>query len=82
VSAASGTVIPAPEQGTNAFVCTMGTADYDETEAKILQAGGGEGGQHLWHPPARRERRLSALLVVHDPVAIRCTRCASLRELP
>ncbi|MBO1030709.1 VOC family protein [Tessaracoccus sp. SD287] len=31
---------PAPEQGTNAFVCTMGTADYDETEAKILQAGG------------------------------------------
>lgn len=40
MSAASGTVIPAPEQGTNAFVCTMGTADYDETEAKILQAGG------------------------------------------
>lgn len=40
MSAASGTVIPAPEQGTNAFVCTMGTADYDETEAKILQADG------------------------------------------
>ena len=31
---------PAPEQGTNAFVCTMGVADYDATERKILTAGG------------------------------------------
>ena len=31
---------PAPEQGTNAYVCTMGTADYDATEAAILEAGG------------------------------------------
>ncbi|MDO5701703.1 MAG: VOC family protein [Bowdeniella nasicola] len=31
---------PAPEQGTNAFVCTMGVQDYDTTEAHILQAGG------------------------------------------
>ena len=31
---------PAPEQGTNAFVCTMGVEDYDATEAKILAAGG------------------------------------------
>lgn len=34
--------VPAPgaEQGTNAFVCTMGTDDYDLTEARILAAGG------------------------------------------
>jgi uncharacterized protein len=33
---------PTPDQGhgTNAFVCTMGVADYDETERKILEAGG------------------------------------------
>lgn len=31
---------PAPGQGTNAFVCTMGVADYDETERRILEAGG------------------------------------------
>ena len=33
---------PAPGggQGTNAFVCTMGVADYDVTERKILEAGG------------------------------------------
>ncbi len=31
---------PAPEQGTNAFVCTMAVDDYDETERKILAAGG------------------------------------------
>jgi predicted enzyme related to lactoylglutathione lyase len=31
---------PAPEQGTNAFVCTMGVEDYDATEAAILAAGG------------------------------------------
>lgn len=33
---------PAPSlgQGTNAFVCTMGVADYDATEARILAAGG------------------------------------------
>lgn len=27
-------------QGTNAYVCTMGVADYDATEARILVAGG------------------------------------------
>lgn len=31
---------PPPGQGTNAYVCTMGIADYDATEAKILAAGG------------------------------------------
>ncbi len=31
---------PAPEQGTNAFVCTVGIGDYDETERRILEAGG------------------------------------------
>ena len=31
---------PAAAQGTNAFVCTMGVADYDATERKILEAGG------------------------------------------
>ena len=31
---------PAPEQGTNAFVCTVGVADYDETERRVLDAGG------------------------------------------
>ncbi|MGN6575132.1 MAG: VOC family protein [Nocardioides sp.] len=35
---------PAPTtgagQGTNAYVCTMGVADYDATERKILDAGG------------------------------------------
>jgi hypothetical protein len=31
---------PAPQQGTNAFVCTVGIEDYDTTEAKILAAGG------------------------------------------
>ncbi|HTE72584.1 MAG TPA: VOC family protein [Actinomycetes bacterium] len=31
---------PAPEQGTNAFVCTVGVADYDETERRIVEAGG------------------------------------------
>lgn len=31
---------PAPQQGTNAFVCTVGVEDYDATEAKILAGGG------------------------------------------
>jgi predicted enzyme related to lactoylglutathione lyase len=33
---------PAPElgQGTNAYVCTMQVDDYDETERRILDAGG------------------------------------------
>jgi predicted enzyme related to lactoylglutathione lyase len=31
---------PAPEQGTNAFVCTVGVGDYDETERRVLAAGG------------------------------------------
>ncbi|SRR5659263_365359 len=31
---------PAPEQGTNAFVLTMGVEDYDATERAILAAGG------------------------------------------
>ena len=31
---------PAGAQGTNAFVCTMGVGDYDETERRILDAGG------------------------------------------
>ncbi len=34
--------VPAPElgQGTNGFVCTMGIGAYDETERRILDAGG------------------------------------------
>ena len=31
---------PAPEQGTNAFVVTIGVEDYDATEAAILAHGG------------------------------------------
>jgi predicted enzyme related to lactoylglutathione lyase len=31
---------PGEGHGTNAFVCTIGVADYDETERKILGAGG------------------------------------------
>ena len=31
---------PGPEQGTNAFVCTIGVADFDETQRRILAAGG------------------------------------------
>jgi len=31
---------PAPQQGTNAFVCTIGVGDYDGTERRILDAGG------------------------------------------
>lgn len=31
---------PATGSGTNAYVCTMGVADYDDTERKILAAGG------------------------------------------
>ena len=31
---------PKPEQGTNAFVCTVQVDDYDEMEKKILAAGG------------------------------------------
>ena len=31
---------PAPEQGTNAYVCTVGVGNYDETERRILAAGG------------------------------------------
>ena len=32
---------PEAGQGVNAYVCTMGVADYDATEAKIVQNGGG-----------------------------------------
>lgn len=32
--------VPAPEQGTNAFVCTIQVDDYDAYEKKILDAGG------------------------------------------
>jgi len=32
--------VPAGGHGTNAFVATMGVADYDETERRILAAGG------------------------------------------
>lgn len=35
-----GAPAPAPEQGTNAFVCTVQVEDYDATEASILGAGG------------------------------------------
>lgn len=31
---------PAPGQGAAAYVCTMGVADFDETAAKVLAAGG------------------------------------------
>ncbi len=31
---------PAAHQGANAFVCTMGIADYDATHERILAAGG------------------------------------------
>ena len=31
---------PDPGQGANAFVCTIGVADYDATERRILDAGG------------------------------------------
>ena len=31
---------PGEGQGTNAFTCTMGIGDYDETERRILDAGG------------------------------------------
>lgn len=31
---------PAPEQGTNGYVCTVGVEDYDATEARILEGGG------------------------------------------
>lgn len=31
---------PAPGQGANAFVATIGVDDYDETERRILAAGG------------------------------------------
>ena len=31
---------PAPEQGANAFVCTVVVDDFDETERRILEAGG------------------------------------------
>lgn len=31
---------PGPQHGTNAYVCTIGVADYDATEARILAAGG------------------------------------------
>jgi predicted enzyme related to lactoylglutathione lyase len=31
---------PGPQQGTNAYVCTMGVEDYDATEKRILDAGG------------------------------------------
>jgi uncharacterized protein len=32
--------VPAEGQGTNAYVCTMQVDDYDETERRILAAGG------------------------------------------
>jgi predicted enzyme related to lactoylglutathione lyase len=31
---------PAPQQGTNAFVCTLQVENFDEIAAKILAAGG------------------------------------------
>jgi uncharacterized protein len=31
---------PAPQQGTNGFVCTIGVTDYDDTERRILDSGG------------------------------------------
>ncbi len=32
--------VPQGGRGTNAFVCTVGVADYDATEKRILDAGG------------------------------------------
>lgn len=34
------TAAPGPEQGTNAFVCTVQVDDYDTVERRILAAGG------------------------------------------
>jgi predicted enzyme related to lactoylglutathione lyase len=34
------TPAPAVAAGTNSFVCTVGVSDYDETERRILSAGG------------------------------------------
>lgn len=34
------TAAPGPQQGTNAYVCTMQVEDYDATEKRILDAGG------------------------------------------
>ena|SRR5689334_10726675 len=34
------TAAPGPEQGTNAFVCTLQVDDYDDAESRILAAGG------------------------------------------
>lgn len=31
---------PGPQQGTNAYVCTMGVGDYDATHERIIAAGG------------------------------------------
>jgi hypothetical protein len=31
---------PPPQSGTNAYVCTIGVEDFDETERRILDAGG------------------------------------------
>ncbi|NHN54404.1 VOC family protein [Calidifontibacter sp. DB0510] len=31
---------PSPQQGTNAYVCTMAVDDYDAAEKRILDAGG------------------------------------------
>lgn len=31
---------PAPDRGPNAFVCTLAVTDYDDTERRILEAGG------------------------------------------
>ena len=31
---------PGPQQGTNAYVCTVAVDDYDATEQRILEAGG------------------------------------------
>jgi uncharacterized protein len=33
-------LVPGVGQGTNAYVCTMAVEDYDETERRILDAGG------------------------------------------
>ena len=43
---------PAPGQGTNAFVCTVGVGDYDETERRILEAGGQVSAGDVRHFPA------------------------------
>ena len=48
---------PAPTladgHGTNAFVCTVGVDDYDETEQRILSAGGQVALIHQPDPEAR-----------------------------